>query len=104
MVENTPEDAEAARRVTEYLRGVDTSGTERDPELDRLLAEEAEIEARVHTPDPADRVEPNWWRDHDNVATLASYLADHGFTAHDVAYAVEKPWKFEDEYREALRQ
>jgi hypothetical protein len=43
-----------------------------------------------------------WWRFHDNVVQLAHHLADTGWEAKNVAHAVEKPWKFEDEYREAL--
>ena len=34
----------------------------------------------------------NW----DEVILITSYLAEHGETAKNVAYAVEKPWKFLD--------
>lgn len=45
-----------------------------------------------------------WFADHSNIVTLTSYLADHGYSANDVAYAVEKPWKFEDEFLEAVSE
>lgn len=45
-----------------------------------------------------------WWEDHDTLVALTSYLVSRNYTAHDVAYAVEKPWKFQDEYEEMLRQ
>lgn len=45
-----------------------------------------------------------WWREHDNVVLTANYLAHHGYTAEDVALLVEKPWKFTDEYNEALAE
>lgn len=48
--------------------------------------------------------EREWWEARENVATLAAYMADHGHTAAEVAYAVEKPWKHEDEYRQALAE
>jgi hypothetical protein len=47
--------------------------------------------------------EPLWYMDHSNIVTLATYLADRGDDAHDVVRAVEKPWNYEDEYREALQ-
>ena len=45
-----------------------------------------------------------WFTDHSNIVTLTSYLADHGYDAADVAYAVEKPWKFEDEFLLAVEE
>lgn len=39
-----------------------------------------------------------WYDDHRNIASLASWMADQGRTAHEVAYMVEKPWKFDEEY------
>lgn len=44
----------------------------------------------------------NWWMIHENVCTLLDHLVDTGHSAHDVAAAHEKPWKYEDEYREAV--
>ena len=44
-----------------------------------------------------------WWRDHDNIVTLTAYMAETGYSASEVAYAVEKPWKFEDVFH-ATRQ
>lgn len=40
-----------------------------------------------------------WWQDWSNVVTLLSYLASHGTSATDVAYAAEKPWKYESEWQ-----
>ncbi|MCA1570813.1 MAG: hypothetical protein LC798_10950 [Chloroflexi bacterium] len=35
--------------------------------------------------------------DHDDLVALTSYMARSGdYTASDIAYAVEKPWKFTD--------
>ena len=32
----------------------------------------------------------------DDLIILTSWLADEGYSASDIAYAVEKPWKFAD--------
>lgn len=45
-----------------------------------------------------------WFTDHANLVTLTSYMADHGHDAKEIAYAVEKPWKFADEFAEATRE
>jgi len=42
-----------------------------------------------------------WYAIHDNIVLLAHYLADRGDDAKDVAYAIEKPHKYEDEYNAA---
>lgn len=34
---------------------------------------------------------------HADLVCLVYYLVDNGYTADEVAYAVEKPWKFADE-------
>jgi len=39
-----------------------------------------------------------WWRTYDNVVLLTGWLAEQGFDAKAVAYAVEKPWKYEAEF------
>lgn len=44
-----------------------------------------------------------WFADHSNIVTLTAWLADSGFSAEDVAYAVEKPWKFEAEFLLAVQ-
>lgn len=47
----------------------------------------------------------HWWDDHSNLVTLTSWMADQdAYSAHDIAYAVEKPWKYEEEYREAVAE
>jgi hypothetical protein len=46
----------------------------------------------------------DWFVDHANLITLTAYMADHGYEAKDIAYAVEKPWKFEDEFLAAQRE
>jgi|KBSMisStandDraft_5_1062788.scaffolds.fasta_scaffold310873_3 hypothetical protein len=43
-----------------------------------------------------------WWDDHDNMVRLTAWLADNNYEAKDVAYAVEKPWKYEPEFYAAL--
>lgn len=39
-----------------------------------------------------------------DLVLLASYLAEQGTEAKDIAYAVEKPWKYADELAEAKRE
>lgn len=36
------------------------------------------------------------------VVALATYMADEGYTAHQIAYAIEKPWKHQDLIAKAL--
>lgn len=43
----------------------------------------------------------HWYRDYENVAVLVSYLAARGDSATSIAYAVEKPWKYDEEFRTA---
>jgi hypothetical protein len=47
--------------------------------------------------------EQHWWDTHDNIVTLADWMADNDWSAHDVAGMVEKPWKYTDEWLEANR-
>lgn len=51
-----------------------------------------------------DRTEPLWWEHHSALIVLTAHLADHGSSAAEVAYAVEKPWKFEEAYHQALAE
>ena len=54
---------------------------------------------------PNPDTDPQWYEHHDALVLLTSYLADRSPSdAKDVAYAVEKPWKYEDEYKEALAE
>ena len=50
---------------------------------------DAEIEAAV---------DARWWETHDNVVSVAYYMAEHGYSAKGVAVMVEKPWKYTDVY------
>jgi hypothetical protein len=52
------------------------------------------------TPD----LDPKWFTVHDNLVLLVHYLVEQGESAAVVAYAVEKPWYFEDEFEAALEQ
>ena len=45
---------------------------------------------------------PDWWREHDNVVTVAYWMKEHGFTVDDFVTLIEKPWKYADEYEEAV--
>jgi hypothetical protein len=45
-----------------------------------------------------------WFGDHSNIVTLVSYMADNGYNAQDIAYAVEKPWKYEDVFLSAIAE
>ena len=41
-----------------------------------------------------------WFEIHENLVSLAEYLADHGSTAHELVSFIEKPWHYEDEWNE----
>ncbi len=43
----------------------------------------------------------NWWEDREELACLAHYLLDQ-MRGSEIPYALEKPWKFGQEHREAL--
>lgn len=46
--------------------------------------------------------EIEWWKVHDNLVFLTRYMADSdNYDAGTIADVVEKPWKWEDEYKEA---
>lgn len=52
-----------------------------------------------------ERVEEVWWSDYRNIIRLTRWMADEGgWSAEDIAYAVEKPWKYEDEFRLAVKE
>jgi hypothetical protein len=36
---------------------------------------------------------------HDNIVTLVHWMADHDYSASEIARAVEKPWSYEEEFR-----
>ena len=40
----------------------------------------------------------HWFSNHDNLVTLTAWMAENNFAAKDIAYAVEKPWKYEAEF------
>ncbi|MEE8177716.1 MAG: hypothetical protein V3T65_06955 [Acidobacteriota bacterium] len=42
-----------------------------------------------------------WYEDHDNLVLLTRYLAAMDDSSTEIAYAVEKPWKFEKEFKAA---
>jgi hypothetical protein len=42
-----------------------------------------------------------WHESHDNIVLLVQWMAHDGQSAYNVADAVEKPWKFLDEYKMA---
>jgi hypothetical protein len=46
-------------------------------------------------PDPS----PAWSNDIDNLVLMVRWMADDGRSAYEVADAVEKPWKFVDEFK-----
>jgi hypothetical protein len=46
----------------------------------------------------------NWYEKHDNVVLLTWWMAQNDFPATEVAYAVEKPWKFEEEFNKAKEE
>lgn len=49
-----------------------------------------------------DAREKLWYMNHDNIVTLIDWMAeDNSYSKQDLASAVEKPWKYEDEFRTA---
>ncbi len=46
----------------------------------------------------------SWWLRIENLEALALSMADNGYSAHDVAHMVEKPWKFTEEYRDMIAE
>ena len=42
-----------------------------------------------------------WWETHDNVTITAYWMVAQGFEAQEIAYLVEKPWKFTVEWLNA---
>lgn len=53
----------------------------------------------TEAPPVAPPVEQQWFTDHANLILLTAHLADTGHKAKTIAYAVEKPWKYEAEFR-----
>lgn len=45
-----------------------------------------------------------WWHDHREIAALLAWLDERGETPDDVAYLVEKPWKWTPEYQQMLNE
>lgn len=45
-----------------------------------------------------------WWNDHSNLLVLLESMRDSGAAPEELVYAMEKPWKFTDEYRTALEE
>lgn len=48
-------------------------------------------------PDPDNSAAEPWWADHTNLALLAEEMGD----ADDIVYMLEKPWKFDQEFKAA---
>jgi len=46
--------------------------------------------------------ETKWWEDHDNIVLLVRYLADGWWPRNEIADAVEKPWKWQTEFDDAV--
>ena len=50
-----------------------------------------------------DPVKPPWYESRQNLIELCHYVADVlNYTGGEVAYVVEKPWKFETEWNDYL--
>ena len=45
--------------------------------------------------------DPIGYQDHRNLVALTRRMAEQGATGEEVAYAVEKPWKFDDVWAES---
>ena len=44
-----------------------------------------------------------WFEKYTNIVLLTAWMAQNFHEAEAVAYAVEKPWKFENEFRQAVK-
>jgi hypothetical protein len=44
-----------------------------------------------------------WHDDYSNIVLMVAWMADSGYTAKDIAHAVEKPWNHEDEFQMAYK-
>lgn len=42
-----------------------------------------------------------WFQDYRNMIRLTRWMSDNGYEAGDIAYAVEKPWKYTEEFERA---
>lgn len=42
-----------------------------------------------------------WYSDRGNIVTLLWWMEEQGFPIEDIIGAVEKPWKWEDEFKKA---
>lgn len=51
-----------------------------------------------------DRRKLEWYEIHDNVVILTRYMAEHHFTADEIADAVEKPHKYGEEFDLAIEE
>jgi hypothetical protein len=45
----------------------------------------------------------HWYTDHRELATLTRWMADHGYSADQLADAVRRPWDHTTLYRHACR-
>ncbi len=43
-----------------------------------------------------------WWTDHGEVVCMLEWMADAGYTAHEIVDAADKPWHFTAEYITAV--
>jgi hypothetical protein len=68
----------------------------------RKIANDTE-RAMTYDPDavPVQGSNP-WYTDYDNIILLVRWLADQHESADECAYAVEKPWKYEDAFNDAV--
>jgi hypothetical protein len=55
-------------------------------------------EAVSANPPGASPAAHDWWTDHDALAELWRWLEDRGQEPNDVAYYLERPWKWTPEY------
>lgn len=47
----------------------------------------------------------DWWRDYANIVLLVQYMAEQPeYTKDDIAYAIEKPWKYIDVFAELMKK
>lgn len=71
-----------------------------DPEY-HVCAEDLDRAEPPKVPPTEDALSEGWYTNHENLVTLAYWMADHGYNADDMARMIEKPWSYGSEFIQA---
>lgn len=65
----------------------------------------AELVQQIIAEEMGNKLPPReWYTYHGNVVAMCRRMAECGYSAEAIAYAVEKPWKYADVFASALRE